>query len=144
MLSPSGIYLCLVLLAAALDVLSRRIPNPVNFILMASGLISAFLGWIDISLLQSALGICVCLAALLIPFALNVYRGGDVKLCMAMSAWLGVEGGLWVIGLGVVGGGLLGAIMLVFMKGGRQKSVPMAVCFAAAGLWIEHFGVPSW
>ena len=142
MISISSPFIVLVVLAAALDVLSRRIPNPVNFTLLLSGLVAAVFGWSDLSLWGAVSGVVVSLAALLIPFALNVYRGGDVKLCMGISAWVGVEGGLWVIGLGVLGGGVLGGLMLVFGSRSRKKSVPMAVCFAIAGLWIQRFGIP--
>ena len=143
MISVSSPFVVLVVLAATLDVLSRRIPNPVNFSLLLSGLLIAAFGWSDLSLWAAVSGVVVSLAALLIPFALNVYRGGDVKLCMGMSAWVGVEGGLWVIGLGVLGGGVLGGLMLLFGSRRRKKSVPMAVCFAIAGLWIQRFGVPT-
>jgi Flp pilus assembly protein protease CpaA len=144
LLSPSSVFIILVILAAVLDVLSRRIPNPLNFSILLSGLIASILGWTDVSLLQSVSGIGVSLAILLFPFALNVYRGGDVKLCMGMSAWLGVEGGLWTIGLGIIGGGVLGVLLLLFKRRGKSMSVPMAVCFSMAGLWVERFGVPAW
>ena len=144
MLSIESVFILLVILAAILDILWRKIPNPVNFSLLLSGFFCALLGWGQISVLESISSVCVSLGALLIPFALNIYRGGDVKLCLGMSAWLGIEGGLWVIALGVVGGGILGGIMLLFRRKGSKKSIPMAVCFSAAGLWIQRFGPPSW
>jgi Flp pilus assembly protein protease CpaA len=142
MRDASTVFICLVILAAALDILSRRIPNPVNFTLLAAGLIASALGWSGVGIVESVFGIGVSLAALLLPFALNVYQGGDVKLCMGMAAWLGVEGALWTIALGVVAGGLLGMLMLLVRGRSRRMTVPMAVCFSAAGLWIQRFGVP--
>ena len=91
-----------------------------------------------------ALRLAFTLAVLLLPFALNVYRGGDVKLGMGMSACLGLKQGLWVIGLGVVSGGLLGLVILMPNRGSSKKrTVPMAVCFAGAGIWIQRFGIPT-
>lgn len=142
-MEASAIFVGLVMLAAVLDVSWRKIPNPLNFSILGSGLLinTMAFGWEG--LWTSLLAVAITLAVLLFPFALNVYRGGDVKLCMGMSAWLGIKQGLWVIGLGIIGGGVLGFLILLLNKKSKKKNtVPMAVCFAGAGLWIQRFGIP--
>lgn len=142
-METSAIFVGLVLLAAVLDVSWRRIPNALNFSILGSGLLVNTLFFGFGGLWSSLLAAALSLAVLLLPFALNVYRGGDVKLCMGISAWLGVNQGLWVIGLGIISGGLLGLLILMINRGkGRKRTVPMAVCFAGAGIWIERFGIP--
>ena len=143
-MEASSIFVGLVALAAALDVSWRRIPNSLNFSILGSGLLINTLFFGLSGLWSALLAVAFSLAILLLPFALNVYRGGDVKLCMGISAWLGLKQGLWVIGLGVVGGGLLGLIILIFNRSnGKKRTVPMAVCFAGAGIWIQKFGIPA-
>ncbi|MAD60594.1 MAG: hypothetical protein CMH49_03630 [Myxococcales bacterium] len=143
-MEASSIFVGLVALAAALDVSWRRIPNVLNFSILGSGLLINTLFFGLSGLWSSLIAVALSLAILLLPFALNVYRGGDVKLCMGISAWLGLKQGLWVIGFGIVGGGLLGLMILMFNKSsGKKRTVPMAVCFASAGIWIQRFGIPS-
>jgi Flp pilus assembly protein protease CpaA len=142
-MQASSIFVGLVMLAAVFDVSWRKIPNFFNFSILGSGLLinAIAFGWEG--LWTSMLAVVITLAVLLFPFALNVYRGGDVKLCMGMSAWLGIKQGLWVIGLGIIGGGCLGfLILLLNQKSKKKNTVPMAVCFAGAGLWIQRFGIP--
>ena len=91
---------------------------------------------------------------LVIPFHLRIYRGGDVKLMIAVGTWLGPFATAWTVLLGAVLGGLVAAGMLAsrpqlrsMVHGGgvpketRPKSahVPMALAFGAAtfaGLWL--------
>lgn len=146
-MSVTGLMSILVILAAVSDIQSRRIPNALNFVILLSGIAVASMGWseLDVGALSSLLGALSALAILLMPFALDVYRGGDVKLCIGMGAWLGVKGVLWAIGLGVVGGGLLGLIMLGARgKEAKGQTVPMAVCFSLSGIWVAVRGAPPW
>ena len=143
-MEASTIFVGLVTLAAMLDIGWRRIPNALNFSILGTGLFINTLNFGFTGLYSSLLAVVISLAVLLLPFALNVYRGGDVKLCMGMSSWLGLKQGVWVIGLGIVGGGVLGGIMLILGRRNRKKlTVPMAVCFASAGIWIQRFGIPT-
>jgi prepilin peptidase CpaA len=133
-----------VISAAVSDIFFRKIPNVINFTLLCCGLLVCFVDYGLNGLLSSLLAVAVTLGVLLVPFSLNVYRGGDVKLCLGMSAWVGIEKGLWIVGVGIIGGGLLGLLMLGFRRGarGRKMTVPMAVCFVMAGLWIQRYGIP--
>ena len=139
----SSVYVGLVILAAILDVSFRKIPNYVNFTLLSLGVLNALMESGVYQAFNSLLAVGATLIVLLIPFALGVYRGGDVKLCMGMSAWLGIEKGVWIVGLGILGGGVLGLLMLMSpFSRQSNRTVPMAVCFAIAGLWVQRYCLP--
>ena len=161
MIPVSSIFIGLVALAALSDIAQRRIPNALNFTLLLSGLVFAGMGWSQsalgpIGLSRALAGVGVALAVLIFPFAWRVYQGGDVKLCMGMGAWLGVSGVLWAIGLGVIAGGVFGLMTLLNQKllnrfdpVRREKrtplpTIPMAVCFSAAGVWVYLSGASPW
>ena len=147
-MSIDGLFLSLITIAACSDLLTRRIPNALNFILLFAGVLASTLGVTHTSWTESCLGIIVALGVLFVPFALRVYQGGDVKLCMGMGAWLGVKGVLWTIGLGVVGGGVLALFMQgsakVMRRPTRSLTVPMAVSFSVAGGVVATLGAPPW
>ena len=146
--STHSIFLVLITIAACSDVLTRKIPNALNFTLLLSGVFVAILGWANLAWDDAMLGVLVALGVLLLPFALRVYQGGDVKLCMGMGAWLGVNNILWTIGLGIVGGGLL-ALLIKFCArktstSQRELTVPMAVSFSLSGGVVYLWGTPPW
>ena len=140
-----SLFLILITTAAISDLLTRRIPNPLSFTLLASGMVVSVLGWVSVTWIDSVLGVFTAFGILLLPFALRVYQGGDVKLCMGMGAWLGSEATVWLIALGAVGGGVL-AILMKFSSRHKSKrlTIPMAVSFACAGYMVHVWGVPPW
>ena len=147
-MSINSVFLALVTIAACSDLWTRRVPNPLNFTLLLSGVFAAALGWLAVGWDDSILGVLVAFAILLLPFAMRVYQGGDVKLCMGMGAWLGVDGVLWAIGLGIVGGGVLALLVKLSAWKRRDDSteltVPMAVSFSLSGATVYLWGAPPW
>jgi Flp pilus assembly protein protease CpaA len=162
-LISSTLFVVLVALAATSDVNHRKVPNTINFSLLFSGVALSALGCIDqagspLSISDSLMGIFASFLILLVPFAFHIYRGGDVKLCIGMGAWLGLKGSLWAIALGVIGGGVFGLGVLIqrmIKLRGRQavgdeaelttiKTIPMAVSFAIMGVVIHTLGAPPW
>jgi Flp pilus assembly protein protease CpaA len=140
-----SVFFALIMTAACFDVLTRKIPNPLNFTLLLSGVFASTLGWVSVEWADSLLGVFTAFGVLLLPFALRVYQGGDVKLCMGMGAWLGVKGMLWAIGLGVIGGGVLALLIRWKARGPSHKlTVPMAVSFALSGYVVYQWGAPPW
>ena len=142
-----SVFVILIILAAGSDIITRKIPNPLNFTLLVSGVVASLAGWLEsITWSESLFGVLASFAVLLLPFALRIYQGGDVKLCMGMGAWLGVKGALWTIGLGVVGGGILGLCIKIKAqtKSRQELTVPMAVSFALSGYIVCFFGAPPW
>ena len=119
------IFISLITLAALSDIEKRKVSNSLNFTLLLTGFALSILGSFMPSIhgvgpLQSLAGIGLSLAVLIFPFAWRIYQGGDVKLCMGMGAWLGSDGVLRVIGLGVVAGGLLGLGVIIARRLSRS------------------------
>lgn len=102
----------LVLTAAAWDIRFRRIPNRLTGTAVASGVLfhlkmSGFegLGW-------SVLGCGTGLAVLLVPYCLRAMGAGDVKLMMALGAWIGAAAVMYAFVYTAVWGGVLGLWMI--------------------------------
>lgn len=79
----------LLLLAAAIDARSRRIPNWLTGSLMLCGLAQSFTALHTVSPTASFLGLLAGFALMLGQFALGGLGGGDVKLLMGVGAWVG-------------------------------------------------------
>ncbi len=79
----------MLVIAATIDIRSRRIPNALTATLALTGLLQSFTAGPTVSPLQSLLGLLVGGALLLILFAIRAVGGGDVKLLAGAGAWLG-------------------------------------------------------
>lgn len=131
--------------AVITDLRSRKVSNALNATLALGGVTSQVMTSGIEGLWVSGLGVAMALALLIVPFALYVYRGGDVKLCMGVGAWLGWEPTLWVVAYGVLIGGVLGLLQLgasrLGLWRGAQKdpqTVPMALAFTLAVLLVTQ------
>lgn len=95
------------------DVRERRIPNRLNLAGLAVGLLlQAGFGGVQ-GILSGLSGFAVGFAILLLPFIAGMVGGGDVKFVAAAGAFLGWQLLLVGLGIGVVVGGVVGAISLV-------------------------------
>ena len=93
---------------AAIDLVTRRIPNGVVAVTAAAGLVAAAGGASDISVGSSLLGIGIML---MLPGHLFGATGaGDVKLFGAVGAVVGVERIMWAFGYTAIAGGVLALI----------------------------------
>jgi len=150
------------------DIATRRIPNKITVSLLCVGLALAFsdYGRVSVSDCLSAIG--VSFSTMVLPFVIRLYKGGDLKLMVASSAWLTPLEAFWSILLGVVLGGVLGVLVLFRHKQARasfkatawlalnsryvdtealetsdsKQTVPMALAFSAAVLVTLHLGLP--
>jgi prepilin peptidase CpaA len=85
-LAPLAVML---VIAAVLDLKSRRIPNWLTFQMILSGItVSVFAGTVA-SPTQALLGMAVGFAIPFVLFAMGALGGGDVKLLAGVGAWLG-------------------------------------------------------
>jgi prepilin peptidase CpaA len=93
------------LLGGVHDLLTKRIPNWLTFPAMALGLAAQlwFFSWAG--LLDGTLGLALGCALFFPIYAFGYMGAGDVKLLMAIGAWIGWSG-CWAVAVGSV---LLGA-----------------------------------
>jgi Flp pilus assembly protein protease CpaA len=100
------------LAAASLsDLFRRRVPNPLNFAFAGVGLLgqaaTAGVGGVGVGLL----GLLVAFVCVIVPFALQIYRGGDAKLVLALGLWLGPT----LVAVAFLAGAILGGALGLFM-----------------------------
>ncbi len=136
-----GALALLLLVASALDLRSRTIPNWLNLAIAllaipfwwASGL--SF--WPDIPL-QIALAVAV-FGLFTIAFAIGAMGGGDVKMLAALALWLPGGALLSLVVIMSLAGGLLTVAMMIRHRLARHEGkleVPYGVAIAFAGLWL--------
>ncbi len=110
------------LTAAWTDISYRRIPNVLTVTLALTGLGIAALGLGPVDVWTSCLAMITAFAIMAGPFALRIYKGGDLKLVVAAAAWLHPLEAVWAVGLGVVLGGVFG-LMQTFSRPGRLRAL---------------------
>lgn len=137
------IFGLLMIAAAVSDVRSRTISNELNAAMallaipfwIASGLAL----WPDVPIqFGAAFAVFVVFAAL---FAIGAMGGGDVKMIGAVMLWIPLPLFMPTLTVMAIGGGILSAMMLIYMKlrpSDKPVEVPYGVAIAAAGLWALH------
>ena len=106
------VALLFMLVVCACDIRERRIPNQLNLAGVLVGLLlQAAVGGVQ-GFLSGLSGFAVGFAILLLPFIAGMVGGGDVKFVAAAGAFLGWQLLLVGLGIGVVVGGVVGAISL--------------------------------
>jgi prepilin peptidase CpaA len=127
---PYPIPLCVTLLAivaASTDIASRRIPNRVVAVGLVGALIAqCALHGIAAGALQWLAGAATGLALLLPFYLLRGMAAGDVKLMLAIGAWVGAEMTFYIALATFVLGGI-GAIVLALLRG-RVRDLCVNVC----------------
>jgi prepilin peptidase CpaA len=103
-------------LAAILDLKYRKIPNWLTFPAMLLGILFNLMIK-DRAWYFSIFGLLVGLLMFLLPLALGGIGAGDVKLMMALGAFLGMET-IFRVGLyGGIAGGILSLAAIIFREG---------------------------
>ena len=106
-------------LAAGWDVRTRRIPNALTISGLAVGLgLRALAG--GAALLDGVLGAGVMFVVLVPLFAMGGVGGGDVKLLIAVGAFLGLKGAM----IGLLATAVFGGVMAVFYSVRRGVILP--------------------
>jgi prepilin peptidase CpaA len=124
------------LLGGIHDLLTRRIPNWLTFSAVALGVIAQ--GWAHgwHGAVDGVLGTALGFAIFFPMFATGYMGAGDVKLQMAVGAWLGWWLGLHVAVGAVIVGGLFALCEVIYR--GRLKAV-----FQNGGSFLRSLMVPG-
>ena len=128
------------LLAAAVDWRSRRIPNWLN----AAIALLAIPFWWASGETWPQMVIHVGIAAFVfmvfaIAFWIGQMGGGDVKLIGALALWLPPQGVMQMLVIMAIAGGVLTLAMFIPHKIARsagQPEIPYGIAIAFAGLWL--------
>jgi Flp pilus assembly protein protease CpaA len=115
-----GVVVGASLVAAVVDIRSRRVPNWLTVPLLVSGfVVSGVVG--GAGGLVSALGACFVLALpYVVLFLVGGGGAGDAKMMGAVGAWLGLEAGAVVLVCVAGIGGLLGLFRMVAHRDRRR------------------------
>ena len=116
-LAAGVLYSAILAVACVSDLRARRIPNKLNLVLAATGVVFsvAVLPW-GTALSHSGLGMLVGLAIWLPCWLLRFLGAGDVKFAAATGAWLGVGGVLRASFLALLIGGVLALVVLLWQR----------------------------
>jgi leader peptidase (prepilin peptidase) / N-methyltransferase len=151
MSSPATIVFCLagalIIAAAFIDLDTTLLPDELTLPLIAIGMISAWQGWIPVSLADSALGAVFGYLSLWAVASLyRLIRGvegmaeGDFKLLAGLGALLGWQSLASIILLSSAVGAAAGIFMIVMRGHGRNKPIPFGPYLAAGGICSLFFG----
>jgi prepilin peptidase CpaA len=151
MVLSAHLFPLLVTVAAAGDVLSRRISNRLVLFLALAFFPAAWAAGMPLMpmLVHAAVGLGLLVAGFVL-FSFGFVGGGDAKLLAAAGVWLGFEGLVPFLTMTAVAGGLLAVILLArslfplalgLMKpgvppraGGLKPSVPYGYAIAAGAI----------
>jgi prepilin peptidase CpaA len=129
----------LLIVAAAMDWRSRRIPNWLTLGLLTSGLAQSLAWHGAVTPMQSLLGALAGFGLLLVLFVLGAVGGGDVKLLAGVGAWLGPQGVLQVFTTAAVVGLIIVLVQSVWQ--GRMRILLRNSAVVALNLvQIEQLG----
>ncbi len=105
-----------ILYASWIDYAQKRVPNWLNATILLTGLIVQFsyFGWLGVG--WGGLGVLAGFGVLIIPWLMHGMGAGDVKLMMAIGAWLGPWLTLWSFAAGAIIGGIV-ALIMIFSTG---------------------------
>jgi prepilin peptidase CpaA len=128
----------LLIVAAAGDVLSRRISNRLVLLLALAFFPAAWAAGMPLMpmLVHAAAGLGL-LALGFMLFSFGFMGGGDAKLLAGTGVWLGLESIVPFLTLTVIAGGLLAVILLVrhlLRPRGAKPSVPYGYAIAAGAI----------
>jgi prepilin peptidase CpaA len=131
----TGAFVCALVVAAATDLRSRRIPNLLTLTaLLVALLLRAFLG--GGMLVEGLAGAGLALAVMLPLFAMGGVGGGDAKLLIMVGAFLGPKGFFVALLATALVGGLMSLVAAT------RQGVVLPVLFNTGGLlkWVFTLG----
>lgn len=141
---PYGATAVLLLLALINDLKSMRIPNwlTVSFFtagccyqIAANGLEG---GWF------SLLGAFAGFVPLIVLYLFNGIGAGDVKLFVALGAWIGMTAVIQVLIYAILYGGAVGMVLLLFHRPFGRRLLTGVIAFIVPGFLSQRELLHSW
>jgi prepilin peptidase CpaA len=129
----------LLLLAAVIDLRSRRLPNWLTLGLILSGLVHAAVTSGAGGLGQAAAGTFAGAAAPLVLFTMGAIGGGDVKLMAGVGAWLGPMAALAVFAVQC----LIGLALILCQALMQRRTLVLFRNSAVLAANLAHKGVAA-
>lgn len=133
-----GVVIAASLVAAALDLKNRRIPNWLTGPVFLGGLVFATVVGGLPGLLDSLLGALVMMLPFFLLFVFVRGGAGDAKLMAALGAWLGPVNGLFALGAVLAAGAVLALCFALLSKQLRQVARNISGMILA--LWCLVWG----
>lgn len=106
-----AVLIPLILYASWIDYAQRKVPNWLNALIAASGLITQASYHGANGLIAGILGLLVGFSVLIVPWLMHGMGAGDVKLMAAIGCWIGP----WLTLLSFAAGAILGGCAAVVM-----------------------------
>jgi prepilin peptidase CpaA len=132
-LVAGALFTALLVVACVSDLRTRRIPNVLNLVLAATGVVFSVAALpLGEAMARAGFGILVGLAIWLPFWLLRFVGAGDVKLAAAAGAWLGAAGTLRAAFVTLIIGGGLALAALLWQRKLREALVSAFVWTAAA------------
>jgi prepilin peptidase CpaA len=111
------IFAAIMAFAAAMDLLTMKIPNRISIALTAAFFVVApVAGLAPLDILSHAGAGAIVLAGSFVLFALGGFGGGDAKLLSAAALWIGFDQLLPFLVSVTIFGGLLAIVILFYRK----------------------------
>lgn len=130
-------YLPLMILlgvAVVIDWRQRRIPNWLNLLVLLGGVFSVVTGGVSISGWECLLGVLVGFAMVIPRVLLGATGAGDLKQHMAVGAWVGPVGMLFI----ALGSTVIGALMAIVQATCSGKLTLLARNSAVLAINLVH------
>ena len=127
--------------AAAIDLSTRRVPNPLTLLLASSGIAFAVFGLSDLTLGASLVGLALGLALMLPGHLFGATGAGDVKLFAAIGALIGPTHIAVAFVYTAIAGGVLALVVAIQRRRLRQtvsSAAHLIVSARAAVAAIEN------
>jgi prepilin peptidase CpaA len=118
---------------AAIDMWTRRVPNPLTMGLAATGVVYAACGIGGLSLGASLAGLALGLALMLPGHLIGATGAGDVKLFAAAGAFVGPAHILMAFLYTVLAGGVIAVVVSAYRRRLRQTVSGAALLIATVG-----------
>lgn len=135
-LSP---LIVLLSLAAVIDYRTRRIPNWLNATMLVAGVANAIIVGSPTSISGALLGLLVGFGLLIVPWLIGAMGGGDVKMLMAIGAWLGPVGTLQSYAACAIAAMLI-AIVQAAMNGRLTRLISNSIWLTANVVYVGELG----